>query len=198
MPENSILITVSAVSGLIGALGSQIISALNTYFIDKRKQKVELGNEIRAKKIEIGDSFYYVTGEKMAAIKKNIRYWRNWNDSRSASSLSFLKKDMIKLDGDLETLNKDNWKFNLINLYFDVSLTTEEVVSLNAKTHQHSLALLDLGDKINKATEADKEQLYQNYALEIFKLCSLYEDIYKQMENDQLIVRNALLADYQV
>jgi hypothetical protein len=189
---------VSAVSGLTGALGSQMISALNTYFIDKRKQKVELGNQIRAKKIEIGDSFYYVTGEKMAAIKKNIRYWRNWNDSRSASSLSFLKKEMIKLDSDLEALNKDNWKYNLINLYFDVSLTTQEVLSLNAKTHRQYLALLDLSDKINKAPEDDKEQLFRCYALEMFELCSLYEDIYHRMENDQLIVRNALLADYKV
>jgi hypothetical protein len=198
MPDNSILITVSAFSGLTGALATQIITSVNSYFIDKRKQTVEVSNQFRNKKVDIGESFYYITGEKMAAIKKNIRYWRNWNDSRGTASLSFLKKEMIKLNDYLEKLDGDNWKYNLINMYFDISLTTEEVLQLNAKTHQQYLTVLDITDKINSAEQIDKEEMYQDYALAIFNLCSFYEDTYHKMEKDMETVRKALLGTFNI
>jgi hypothetical protein len=196
MPDNSMLIAISAFSGLTGALATQIINAANTYFVDKRKQTIELSNQFRNKKVEIGESFYYVTGEKMAAIKKNIRYWRNWHNSRSQASLAFLKKEMVALNDYLLKLDEDNWKYNLINMYFNISLTNETVVIHNAKTHKQYLAVLDITEKINSSISDITEQLYKDYALAIYELCSCYEDVYNRMESDMDIVKQELLKEF--
>ena len=142
MAENLVLIELSAFSGLAGALLTQIIVAANTYFTDKRKQAFELKNLYRNKKVEIGENFYYVTGEKMALIKKNIRYWKNWNDSRLEASIMFLQKELTRLNRDMEKLDAENWKYNLIHLYFDVSFTDDEIIASNEKTHRLYLKAL--------------------------------------------------------
>jgi hypothetical protein len=122
------------------ALLTQIITGTFNYFADKRKYNNEVKNLYRIKKTEIGENFFYMTGEKMAMIKKNINHWKNWNDSRSEASLEFLNKEMIKLNAYMEKLNADNWKYNPINLYFNVSLSNKDVIESSAKSHKISFS----------------------------------------------------------
>ena len=196
MAENMGLIELSAFSGLAGALLTQIIVAANTYFTDKRKQAFELNNLYRNKKVEIGESFCYVTGEKMALIKKNIRYWKNWNDSRRESSILFLQKEMTRLNRDMERFDAKNWKYNLIHLYFDVSFTDDEIVASNEKTHRLYLKVLDLTDKIRHSAGGDKEDLYGHYAVAVFEMCSEYEAVYARLKNDMDAVKKQLLREF--
>lgn len=86
MAENTIYLKLSAFAGLAGALCTQLITTANIYFVDKRKQAAELKNQYRNKKVEIGENYYYITGEKMACIK-NIGYWKNWNNARPEESV---------------------------------------------------------------------------------------------------------------
>lgn len=72
MADNSTLISISAFSGLAGALLTQTVSGLFAYFSDKRKYNNVVRDLHRTKKIEIGENFYYITGEKMVIVKK---YW---------------------------------------------------------------------------------------------------------------------------
>ena len=197
MADNSTLVAVSAFSGLAGALFTQLINWANTYFTDKRKQSFEVNTQFRNKKIEIGESFFFITGEKMTAIKKNIGFWKNGNKSRTDKSLEFLYKETFKFNAYMEKLNTDNWKFNLISLYFDVSFTNEEAERSNERSHELYLSYLDLAERIRKAEGAGKEQLFQRYALVVFDMCSHYEEIYKRMEHDMAVVRTLLLAEFK-
>ena len=196
MADNTTLIEVSAFSGLAGALLTQLISGMFAYFSDKRKYSHEVSNLYRVRKTEIGENFYYMTGEVMAIIKKNVGYWKNRNDSRSEASLEFLNKEMIKLNTYMDKLKAENWKFNLINLYFKVSMTNHEVIESNGRSQRLYLKIKDIMDQIRKGQETDKEPLYQQYAIAVFDMCSQYEDLYARMEQDANIVREEILRDF--
>jgi hypothetical protein len=198
MADNTTLIEVSAFSGLAGALLTQMMTGIFAYFNDKRKYNHEVKNLYRIKKMEIGENFYYMTGEIMAVIKKNIGYWKNWNNSRSEASLKFLNNEMVKLNTYMDKLKAENWKFNLINLYFRVSMSNSEVIESNARSQQLYLKVKDIMDKIRKTSSTDQDALYQQYALAIFDMCSQYEDLYSKMEHDANMVREEILQDFSV
>ncbi|MCR8560207.1 hypothetical protein KXD93_21325 [Mucilaginibacter sp. BJC16-A38] len=197
MADNSTLVAVSAFSGLAGALFTQLINLANTYFTDSRKQKFEVDTQLRNKKMEIGESFFYVTGEKLTAIKKNIAFWKNGNKFRTDKSLEFLYKETAKFNTYMEKLNADNWKFNLISLYFDISFTNEEVARSNERSHELYLSYLDLAEGIRNAAGEAKEALFKRYAVVLFDMCDHYEEIYNRLEHDMGIVRTQLLGDFQ-
>ncbi|MDB5016977.1 MAG: hypothetical protein JWQ84_1809 [Mucilaginibacter sp.] len=196
MADSTTLIEVSAFSGLAGALLTQIVTVVNNFLGDKRKLLADVANQWRSKKVEIAESFFYITGEKMTSIKKNIGYWKNWHSARTEASLDFLYKETSRFNAYIEKVNAENWKFNLITLYFDISFTNEEVVASNARSHQLYLSYLDLTARIRKAEESEKEKLYQQYALVVFDMCTHYEEIYKRLEDDMTTVKTQLLEEF--
>src|SRR5206468_6505684 len=126
----------------------------------------------------------YMTGEMMVIIKKNIGYWKNWNNTRSEASLEFLNKEMVKLNTYMDKLKTENWKFNLINLYFRVSMSNSEVIESNTRSQQLYLKVKNIMHRIRKAPNTDQDALYAEYALAVFDMCSQYEDLYSKMEHD--------------
>jgi hypothetical protein len=196
MEDNSTLLQVSAYSGLIGALLTQTLIGLFSYVGDKRKSDTELKKTYRNKQVDIAENFYYVTGEKMAIVKKNIGYWKNYNNSRSEKSLDFLNKEMMKLNTYMHKLDAENWKYNLISLYFDVSLTNDLMIASNLKSKELYLKVLDLTDEIKHALEESKGDLYQLYTQAINEMCRHYEDIYAKMANDMNVVKLGLLTEF--
>jgi hypothetical protein len=198
MADNSTLISVSAFSGLAGALLSQVIGLANTYFTDKRKQGFELTMLLRNKKVEIGESFFFITGEKMTAIKKNIIYWKRGNQSLTATSLEFLYKETFQFNAYMEKLNAENWKFNLISLYFNIAFTNDKVVQSNLRSNELYLSYRDLSERIRKADGEEKEELYKRYAVVLFDMCSHYEEIYTRMDHDMNLVKTQLLNEFGV
>src|ERR1700744_354771 len=123
MEDNNTIIAISAFSGLAGAILAQGISGMITYFSDQRKRENEVRSVYRNKKMEVGENFYYVTSEKVAIIRSHILYWKKREFITSEASLAFLNSEMHKLSEHQERLNADSWKYNLINMYYDVSLT---------------------------------------------------------------------------
>lgn len=198
MQDSHVLIEVSAFSGLAGAILTQLITTLNNYLGDKRKEQLELRASYRTKKIEIGENFYYVQGEIMAVIKKNIAFWHDWNDGRSQASLEALNKEVSKFTAYMEKLYTENWKYNLIGLYFPVSLTGTEVMESNATSQKYRLSVLDIATAIKSAGPEERGQLYEQYALVIFDMCSHYERLYDRMEQDRMTVKTELLHDFSV
>lgn len=196
--ENSTLIAVSAFSGLVGAILTQTLTGVFAYVSDKRKFKNELNAQYRGKQIEVAENFYFITGETMTILKKNIEYWKDRNKARSESSIAFFNREIKKLDVYLEKINTDNWKHNLIGLYFNVSLSYSELVEANSKSHLLYLGLLDLADKIKVAVPEDKDKLLGKYHTGIFDLCTQYENIYIMLEKDLNSVKQELLLTFQV
>jgi hypothetical protein len=191
---DTLLIQVSAFSGLIGALLTQALTGLFSYYGDKRKSYLELRNTYRNKQVEIAENFYFVSGEKMAIVKKNIDFWKNWNNSRSEASLDFLNKEMKKLATSMEKLDAENWKYNLVSLYFEVSLTNERVIASNNRSKELYLRVLDLTDAIKHALDESKGDLYELYDEAINEMCRHYEEVYAKMKDDMLAVKTGLLS----
>ncbi|MDB5111084.1 MAG: hypothetical protein JWR67_2198 [Mucilaginibacter sp.] len=197
MVDNNTLIEVSAFSGLAGALLTQLISGLFTYFSNKRKYNIKLKNQYRNKKVEVGENFYFMNGERMAMVKKNIAFWKSRNNIRSESGLSFLNKERDKLNAYITKLNAENWKYNLINLYFNVSLSNNDIIEANVEAQTCFLKILDIADKLKKAvTDEEKDELFGLYSLYVFNLCAQYEDIYLKMEQDMNVVKHELSREF--
>jgi Mor family transcriptional regulator len=196
MQDQHILIVVSAFSGLAGALLTQLITTFNGYLVDKRKARLEVSASYRNKRIEIGENFYFVHGEIMSVIKKNITFWQNWNNGRSAASLEALSKEVSQFTAYMEKLYAENWKYNLISLYFPITFAATEVIESNAISKKYQLSVLDVTAAIKNATPDDQDALYKKYALIIFDMCSHYERLYDKMEQDRAIVKAELLADF--
>ncbi|MES2111908.1 MAG: hypothetical protein V4577_24340 [Bacteroidota bacterium] len=196
MQTPQILLAVSAFSGLAGALLTQLITVLNNYLTDKRKERLERSASYRNKRGEIGENFYYMHGEVMAVIRKNISIWQNWNKTRSQASLDALNKEVVKFTSHLEKLYAENWKHNLVGLYFPVSFTAGEMMQANDISQKYRLSVLDMTAAIKGAAPEDRDALFEKYALIIFDMCAHYETVYKKMEQDRGIVKDELLADF--
>lgn len=198
MADNNTLIAVSAFSGLAGAVLTQALTGLFAYINDTRKSKTELLALHRNKQIEIAESFYYVTGETMAIVKKSIAFWKNRNESRSASSLDFLGRDIKESNAQLEKLKSENWRYNLVGLYFNIKLSYNQLIAANTKSHVLYLKVLDIADRIADSAEAEKDALYERYNLSIFDLCSQYDHIYSLLEADIKLVKAELSKSFEV
>ena len=195
---NTNLTGIIAFSGLAGALLAQLISVVSAYLLEKRRYGQGIRNLYREKKLECGENFYFMNGERMDLIKKNTQYWKNWTVSRSQASRDHLNREMNKLIGYIEKINSENWKYNLINLYFEVSLNNERIHELNAQSHLKYLRVLDISEQIKKSQPADRPELEQQYALAIFDMCSHYEAIYEMLEQDMQTVKSAMLQEFRM
>ena len=194
MTENPTILELTAFAGLAGAILTQVISLASTYFTDKRKQNVDTKNQYRTKMVEIGENYYYITGEMLAAITKNVNYWKNNNPLRSPTTIAFIKKETLKFNSYIEKLNTDNWKFNLVGMYYDISYSTEEVHKDNERSHQLYLRYLDLSETIESGN--NDEQLYQSYAAVLLDMTAHYEAIYQKLSLDMYLVRNQMLSEF--
>jgi len=163
MIDHTSLIALSAFSGLAGAILTQVLTGVFAYYGDKRKSQLELNKAYRDKQVEVAEQFYYVTGETMAVIKKNIEHFKDRSRSRSEASINFFDKEIKKLEAYLDKLKADNWKQNLIGLYFNVSLSYQGLIEANNQSHLLFLRLLDIADKIKKTNDPDKEKLIGDY-----------------------------------
>jgi len=199
MADNNTVIAISAFSGLAGAILAQAISGTITYFSDKRKVNNEVKAAYRNKKMEIGENFYYVTSEKVSIIRSHIYYWKKREFIESETALAFLNSEMKKLGEQQDRLNADGWRFNLINLYFRVSLSSNTLTESNATSQRYYLQFLDAIDSLKKASEEEKfEELQARYAMILFDMCSHYEDLCKQMERDMDVVKQELLSEFSL
>jgi hypothetical protein len=197
MGDTSILLQISAFSGLIGALSTQCLTGLFSYIGDKRKFSTELKKAYRMKQVEIAENFYFVTGEKMAIVKKNLGYWKNFNNARSDKSLDFLNQEILKLNAYMEKLDAENWKCNLVSMYFNVTLTNDQVIVFNLKSKEQYLKIIDLKDSIKHALPEEKNDLHQLYEEAVKDMCTHYENLYKKMTEDMAIVKTALISQLQ-
>ncbi|NVM66567.1 hypothetical protein FHW88_004885 [Mucilaginibacter sp. SG538B] len=198
MAENTTLI-VSAFSGLAGALITQALTGLFAYVGDKRKADIEIKKDYRAKKVEIAEHYYYVTGETMSILKKSIQLWKGRNIQRSEASYKSMTESLAEADARLKQMNVANWRHNLIGLYFDVTLSYDELIAANNKSHELYLKILDIGSKLRAAdNEEDSERYLGQYSVGIFDLCNQYDKIYEILASDMEKVKTALHQSFQV
>jgi hypothetical protein len=86
----------------------------------------------------------------------------------------------------------DNWRHNLISLYFNVSLSHEELIASNTKLHELYLKILDIADRIAQSEDNERDELCGLYNLGVFDLCRQYDQIYDLLASDMQLIREAL------
>lgn len=197
MSDNNTLIAVSAFSGLGGAILTQALTGLFAYIGDKRKAGLDLKSEYRKKQVEVAENYYYVTGETMSILKKSILLWKGRNIPRSEMSYKSINEGLKEADAQLKQMNMDNWKHNLIGLYFQVSLSYDELIAANNQSHDLYLKVLDISERIiNAADEDEKEQYLGQYSIAIFDLCSQYDAVYDLLVKDMETVKTELMNSF--
>ena len=134
----------------------------------------------------------------MTVIRKNITVWQSRNCARSQASMEALNKEVATFTAYLEKLYAENWKYNLVSLYFPVKFTAAAVMESNKISQKYRLAILDVTAEIQEASREQQESLYQKYALLIFDMCGHYEAVYSKMEQDRIIVKDELLRDFSI
>jgi hypothetical protein len=194
--DKSFLVSITAFAGLAGALLSQLMTGLFAYVNDERKRKTELENQYRNKRLEIGENFYFVNGELMTMIRKNIDYWYNLRNDRNEQTLLSMKKEMDKLNSYQAQLHTDNWKYNLVGVYFEVPFEFDEIQQANRRSHQLCILVNDLGNKIREAGAGQQETLYKTYNIAIFDLCSHYEQVFLRMQGNMVAIKEQLLGEF--
>ncbi|WP_161964467.1 hypothetical protein [Mucilaginibacter endophyticus] len=198
MAENTTLI-VSAFSGLAGALISQMLTGLFAYLGDKRKADIDLKKRYRSKQVEIAESYYYVTGETMSILKKSVQLWKGRSIPRSEASYRSMTESLKEADAQLKKMNIDNWKHNLIGLYFNISLSYDELIAANNKSHELYLNVLDLADKIKNSNDDETRERYiGQYSVGIFDLCSQYDTVYNILAGDMEKVKVELMKSFEL
>jgi len=198
MAENTTLI-VSAFSGLAGALISQTLTGLFAYLGDKRKADIDLKKRYRSKQVEIAESYYYVTGETMSILKKSVQLWKGRSIPRSEASYRSMAESLKEADAQLKKMNIDNWKHNLIGLYFNISLSYDELIAANNKSHELYLNVLDLADKIKNSNDDETRERYiGQYSVGIFDLCSQYDTVYNILAGDMEKVKVELMKSFEL
>ena len=137
--------------------------------------------------------------KNLCRLIRTLAFGKNWNNSRTDASLDFLNKETQRFNTYMDKLNADNWKFNLIGLYFTINYTTEDIAKSNEQSDNFTFVTLTFQIKLKgRDDEHEKELLYQQYAVTVFDMCSHYENIYKRLEQDMNGVKTQLLKDFSV
>ncbi|WPU91619.1 hypothetical protein SNE25_20080 [Mucilaginibacter sabulilitoris] len=197
MQNTGTLVILSAFSGLLGALLTQLMTGLFSYVNDRRKQQFELQKQYRGKRAEIGESFYFMHGELMSMIKKNIAYWKNRQDYRSEVTLQFLKLEIDRLDGYQSRLQTENWKYNLVGIYYHIPYDFADMLDDNKTSHELYLKVLDLSEVIRRTLPQEREDIYGNYLVVLNELIQHYEKVYLRMTENMEAVKTQLLQDFK-
>lgn len=186
-------------SGLAGAVLTQALTGLFAYHGDKRKENSALKMTYRNKQIEIAENFYFVTGETMTMVRKNIEYWQNRSKPRSEASISFLKDEMKKLDDYMGNVRATSWKHSLTGLYFNISLSYGKLIAANSRCHAMHLRLTDLAEQFRECIDAEvKNRMLSTYFTAVYDLCREYENIYSLLEKDMDKVKNELQHIFKI
>jgi hypothetical protein len=135
----------------------------------------------------------------MSILKKSIQLWKGRNIARSEASYKSMSAGLKEADVQLKKMNIDNWKHNLIGLYFNVSLAYDDLVAANNRSHELYLKVLDIEAKIRTAdndNETDKELFIGQFSVAIFDLCSQYDAVYNILAKDMDKVKAELLTSF--
>ena len=89
-----------------------------------------------------GRAVLFMTVETMVVLRKSVEHWKDKNKVRSEVSIAFFNREMKKLDAYMEKLQAENWKHNLVGLYFDIALSYDRVIAANSRSHTLYLGLI--------------------------------------------------------
>jgi len=182
MVDNSTTVWVSVISAssaIAGVVVTQIITAINNRKSDKRKYQFEATKAYLSRKIEVGEQFYYVTGENLT-LKHALIHYVKTADLKSPKAYEFISERYNQLYTDFEKVTEKNSLANLVNLYFDVKINFELALEAEKKLKNLFVNIHELNAEISVNTDPElTDVLIQKRTDEIEAYCAFAD---KQME----------------
>lgn len=194
--NKDLLLALSALSGLAAALITQMMTGLFAHLNERRKRRNDLHDAYRAKKLDIGENYFFINGEMMDLVRKTISYWCNLRNEHDPATLSLMKKEMNRMENYQAKLFADNWRYNLVEIYFQIPFKSEHIRLANSRSRQLFIEVTDIANKIRLTEPGQSQILYQSYNVAILGLCAHYEELYIQIENNMTAVKKQLLAEF--
>jgi hypothetical protein len=183
---------ISASSAITGVIATQIITAINNRKSDKRKYDFELIKTSLARKIEVGEQFYVVSGENLTVKHAFIHYLKN-TDLKSSKSYEFIDERYKQLYADFEKVSEKNSLANLVNIYFDVQINFESALEAEKKLKTLFISIHELKAQISNNSDPEiKDTLIRKRADEVNTYCAFAETEMQLSKIDMEAVRREL------
>jgi len=172
---------------------SQALNILYTFFNDKRKDKTEISKLILQKKIEVGENFYHMIGENLQLFDLSTHYHQMLLSSASEEGLKFFQEKQELMKNNIDKIRASKETFNLVELYYNISTTFEEVSKTNIITLTINANIIETQECFKKSDNPDEKAFLQiRYRDEMLKLISHCMAITNRLRMDLDIIKKDL------
>jgi len=177
---NTILIGAAGV--IVGALITQVFSAINNYFSDKRKYNSEQRQALLIRKISIGEDFYALNGLAIQSFKKTLHYLETRDTLKTDEAIQYLEQCLNERSTYLKSIMQREKAHTAINLYYKIQSSFE-----TSQDFENSYIGLITSIKDINPQEPGAINLYIDLNS---KLISLLKDNITTIESDRRIVES--------
>ena len=175
-------IIIGAAGVVIGALITQIFTAVNNYFSDKRKYNSEQRQALLIRKISIGEEFYALNGLAIQSFKKTLHYLETRDTLRTDEAIQYLEQNLNDRNNYLQSIIQREKVYTAINLYYNIKSNFET-------SQDFENNYIGLVTKIKDLTPEEGNTLDLYIKLNSQLIMLLQENI-ETIESDRVIVKN--------
>lgn len=169
-----------------------IITNTYNYFTEKSKRKFEIFKISTLKKIEVGEKFFFISGENLQLILTSVYSIKKRPELESKANKELLQKSLEEMHEEFKKIASEKNIYGMVSLYFDVKLTYKNILESDLKTTNILLKIFELSDKLQTAELKDKIQYLEPIRKAYDELCAHYEKIISHIEDDMAIVQQEI------
>jgi hypothetical protein len=190
--SSNMVAIISASAAIVAVVLTQIITAINNYHSDKRKETAENKRLALTKKIEIGENFYHVFRE---SLLNNIRQQKLFELEVSISSKTsedYLKEMHSQIQQSAQKLITDTSRYNLTEIYYDIE-SSSEVSANDVNTIVQLLTeRIELVHAYELAAESEKEKIALQFKEKNEELTKHFKSVALRVQRDLTVVKSEL------
>jgi hypothetical protein len=183
---------ISASAAILAVVLTQLITAVNNYYSDKRKEVSENRRQRLLKKIDIGENFYHVFRESLLNIIRAQKLFELGISITSKTSEAYLNEMNLQILASANKLIADTSKYNLTEIYYDIE-SSSEVSAKDVNVLVHLITeRIELLNAFNSAMDADKEKIAFQFKEKTEEIIDYYKTVAIRVQNDMVLVKNEL------
>jgi len=177
--------------------GSVVISQIATLFFnsknEKLKAKYKLHENSILKKIEVGEKFYFVSGENLQLMQAAIFNIQERSKLESYYNKKILSDSIENLNANFQKISSEKSMYSNVILYFNIKSTYKSISEADLKTTSLMLGFFELREKYQFASVEERDLLLAPIKEKEQEICNHYLSIISGIEEDMYIVQKEIL-----
>jgi len=193
MPDSqSTVAIISASAAIAGVVLTQIITAVNNFFSDRRKEAAEKRKLFLGKKIEIGENFYHTFRESLLNNHRLQKLFASGGSINSKESEEYVANIQAQIKSSSEKLIADTSKYNLTEIYFDIESSSEVTARDINILFDLIIKRLELKADYDNSTDGEKKGIVMDFNETNSKLIDQFKAVAIRIEKDLALVKTEL------